>query len=413
MNAPSKGITRRRTVVYSAVAVGILVWASAIIYAAVALVQVDFYLISYYVADYTFGFVRRGLAGEIVGTVSSADYLRNALAMRWLSTGLYVVALLALAFAVWGRGRTERRTMLALLIPVIPFGVPYAVFSARPDLFGASAFIALSLFLACVRSPTWARVCCGVFGVAIAALVFIHEGIGLEFILGAILAILILAKDLAPTAKNLCMALAVAPGLVAVAAVAAFTRHDVSDRLCSSVPHILLQTPFGTFVSASKFIDDIVAQRQGTLDYHDWVCKSYLYSYDYGMVDGVKEVLAVGALGLVASFLLGLFTIAVCVYAVRYFSGVPVSSFVGEVAGQWLWPALGVVAMIPVFLTGIDWTRWLLVIAFNIVTVYLLYAAGRPEVDVSPPRRTVVVFVVVIVAFAVIPLGLVPGGPVG
>jgi hypothetical protein len=409
----SSGVPFRRTFGYSAVAVGILIWASAIIYAAAALVQVDFYLISYYVADYTFGFVRRGLAGEIVGPVSGVDYLRNALVMRWISTAVYVIALLALAIGVWGRSRTERRTMLALLILVLPFGIPYAVFSARPDLFGASAFIALSLFLTFVRQPAWTRVGCGVFGLVIAALAFVHEGIGLEFILGAVLAILILAKDLAPTAKNVCMALAVAPGLVAVAVVAVFTRHDVSDRLCSSVPHLLLQTPFGAFVTVDKFIDDIVAQRQGTLDYHDWVCKSYLYSYDYSMVDGIKEVLAVGALGLVASFLLGLFTIAVCIYAVRIFSGVAFSGFLGEINGRWLWPALGVGAMIPVFLTGIDWTRWLLVIAFNIVAVYLLYAAGRPEVDAAPTRRTVIVFALVIVAFALIPLGLVPGGPVG
>ena len=88
----SSGVPFRRKVVYSLAAVGILMWASAIIYAAAALVQVDFYLISYYVADYTFGFVRRGLAGEIVGPVSGAEYLRNALAMRWLSTAAYVIA---------------------------------------------------------------------------------------------------------------------------------------------------------------------------------------------------------------------------------------------------------------------------------------------------------------------------------
>jgi hypothetical protein len=357
--------------------------------------------------------VRRGLAGELVGSVSGANYLRNALAMRWISTALYVGALVALAMAVWGRSRTERRTMLALLVVVLPFGVPYAVFSARPDLFGASAFIALTLFLASARTALSMRVACGVFGVVIAALVFVHEGIGLEFGLGAILAILILTRDLAPQAKKVCMALAVIPGVLAVAVVAAFTRHDVSGKLCAAVPHLLLQTPFGTFVTVDKFIDDIVAQRQGTLDYHDWVCKSYLYSYDYGMADGIKEVLGVGALGLVASFLLGLFTIAVCVYAVRYFSGVPFARFVGELHGGWLWPAAGVALMIPVFLTGIDWTRWLLIIAFNIVTVYLLYAAGRSDGNGSPRGRTVLIFVLVAAAFAVIPLGLVPGGPVG
>jgi hypothetical protein len=398
---------------YSAVAFGILVWGCAVIYAAVALVQVDFYLISYYIADYTFGFVRRGLAGEIVGGVSSGDYLRNALAMRWLSTALYLVGLGAMALTLWRRGLAERRTMLALLIPVLPFGVPYAVFSARPDLFGATALIALSLSMTLVKNSRSIQLCCGVYGVIIAVLVFIHEGIGLEFALGAILSILVLAENLALRTKKLCMGLAVGPGLLAVLVVAACARHDVSARLCSSVPHLRLQTPFGTFSTVDKFIGDVVAQRHGSLDYHDWVCKSYLYSYDYSTIDGVKEVMAVGALGLVASFLLGVFTIAVCIYSVSYLSQVPFARFIREVNGRSAWPVLGVVLMIPVFLTGIDWTRWMLVIAFNIVIVYLLYVARRPEISSPPTRRTAVVFVLIVVAFAVIPLGLVPGGPVG
>jgi hypothetical protein len=412
MSVPS-GRSLRRTILYSAVAAGILVWASAIVYAAVALVPVDIYLISYYVADYTFGFVRRGLAGEIVGTVSEEGYLRNAMAMRWFSTALYLGGLIALALTMCARGRSERKIMLALLIPVLSFGVPYAVFSARPDLFGATALIALSLSLTFVKSPTLARVCCGLYGILVAVLVFVHEGIGLEFALGAILAILILQKDLAQRAKDLCMTLAVAPGLLSVALVAAFARHDVSAKLCSIVPHVMLQTPVGKFTSVGNFIDDVLANRQSSLDYHDWVCTTYLPAYDYDIVRGIKEVMAVGALGLVASFLLGLFTIAVCVWAVRYFSGVPFASFVGEVSGRLAWPVFGIVLMIPVFLTGIDWTRWLLVIAFNIVVVYALYAVGKPEINGTPTRRTVLLFVLVVVGFAVIPLGLVPGGPVG
>ncbi|MCW2689410.1 MAG: hypothetical protein JWR37_4300, partial [Mycobacterium sp.] len=57
-------------------------------------------MISYYAADYTFGFVRRGLAGAIVGTVSGESFFDNARAMRWLLTALYLFSLAALVLVL-------------------------------------------------------------------------------------------------------------------------------------------------------------------------------------------------------------------------------------------------------------------------------------------------------------------------
>jgi hypothetical protein len=407
------GLRRPRALAYGCVAVGILVWTSIIVYAAAAVLPVDIYLSSYYVADYTFGFVRRGLAGAIVGTVSGENFFDNARMVRWLITGVYVLSLAGLVRALLGKPRSERKTMLALLIPALPFGVPYAVYSARPELLGAAALVGLSLSLTVVTSRQWASACCGAYGLLVAVLVFMHEGIVFEFALGAILAILVLAQDLTPQLQRLCVALALCPGLAAALAVVAFARHDVSERLCSIVPHVLVENPFGGVTSLPQLIDNI-ASGGAMIDYHDWVCGWYVGTYDYSFVDGVKEVAAIGLPGLLASFLLGLSVIAVSIGAISYFSGVRFGSFVGRIGRNgFAWPALGLVLMIPVFMTGIDWTRWLLVVGFNIAIVYILYVRDRPEITDTPTPRTRRSFVLVVLGFALIPLGLVPGGPLG
>jgi len=406
------GPGRPRTWLYAGIAVGILIWASIFVYLAAAVLPADFYLNSYYVADYTFGFVRRGLAGAIVGGVSGENFFDNARTVRWLITGLYLLSLAALVAVLLRKPTSERKTMLALLIPVLPFGIPYAVYSARPDLIGAAALIGLSLSLAVVRNPRSAGACCGVYGLLVAVLAFMHEGIAVEFALGAILAILVLAQGLTPPAQRLCAALAVFPGLVSAFVVAVFARRDVSESLCSIVPHEMVENAFGGASSPQRLIDNITGA-PNMIDYHDWVCGWYLSTYDYSIADGVREVAAIGVPGLLASFLLGLFVIAVSVGAISYVSGVPFPNFVGRLRGRFAWPAFGLVLTIPLFMTGIDWTRFLLVVAFNIVVVYVLYARDTPEVDDTPTPRTVRLFVLAVLGFALIPLGLVPGGPIG
>jgi hypothetical protein len=62
-----------------------------------------------------------------------------------------------------------------------------------------------------------------------------------------------------------------------------------------------------------------------------------------------------------------------------------------------------------VFLTGFDWTRWLIIISFDIVIVYILYALDRAEIHEKPTKRTFDMFVVVVAAAALVPIGTVPG----
>ena len=176
-------------------------------------VPIDVYWVSYYAVDYTFGFVRRGLAGEIVGLAPGGHYFDAAAQMRWLSTGVYVIGLVAIiGFLVLRGQRSERKLMVALLIFVLPFAIPFSRYSARPDLFGAAALVAFSVALTVVRSPRPAIWLCGGYGAVIAVLTLVHEAIGLEFALGAVLAIVVLGRRLRPSVQRRGVLLAVGPG---------------------------------------------------------------------------------------------------------------------------------------------------------------------------------------------------------
>ncbi|MBU9764973.1 hypothetical protein FR943_14120 [Mycobacterium sp. TNTM28] len=403
-------LSRRRTAVYLGITLLVTAWSLAIVYVAVSVVPIDHYLISYYVVDYRFGFTRRGLAGEIVGNVSDADFFVNAYAIRWISTAVYLLGLAALGYKLLAKRRSERRIMVAILLAVLPFGVPYAVYSARPDLFGAVALIALCLALTIGPRPRSAVLWCALFGAVIAVLALVHEGIALEFGLGAILAVMVLARGLSAAVHRLCAVLAIGPGLIVVLAVAALANHDVSDRVCATVPHRMIETPFSSIKSAPELVDYLTGATPHMSDYHDWVCGWYLSTFDHSISDGMREVAAVGWPALVGSLVLGLVGMALTLRAVSYFSGVPLRSFVGELNGRYALPAFGVLLSLPLFLTGVDWTRWLLVIAFDVVVVYVLYAARRSEIDETPSARTVRRFPLVAAGFMLIPLGLAPGG---
>lgn len=404
------GSGRGRAAVYAGVALLITAWTLAIVYIAVSVVPIDHYLISYYVVDYRFGFTRRGLAGEVVGNVSDAGFFTRAYLMRWISTLVYVLGLGALGYKLLKNRRSERRIMVTLLLAVLPFGIPYAVYSARPDLFGAVALIILCLALTTVSRTRSMVLCCGLFGMVIAVLALMHEGMALEFGLGAILAILVFGRALSASAQRLCAALAIAPGLIVALIVAAFADHDVSGKVCGTVPHRMIETPFASIKSFPDLIAYLTGAVHSDADYHDWVCGWYLSTFDHTVADGIREVAAVGLPALVGSFALGAVGVALTLRAVSYFSGVPLRSFFGELNGRYVLPAAGAVLLVPLFVTGVDWTRWLLVVAFDVVVVYVLYANGRPEIDETPPKRAVRLFPFVALGFMLIPLGLAPGG---
>jgi hypothetical protein len=96
----------------------------------------------------------RGLGGEILKLFPQANYFTIVRLLVWVSIAVYLTALVALMWQVlFRRNRAERRVILALLIPLLPFSVSFAVLNSRPELFAASALVAFGIALTS-RQPT-------------------------------------------------------------------------------------------------------------------------------------------------------------------------------------------------------------------------------------------------------------------
>lgn len=108
----------RRRLVYAIVGLLLLLYMTFwVAFASVFEPNLQFF--SYYAIDYSQGFVRRGLAGEILDLFPADLYFTGLLILRWIVPALFVVGIAEVAWTVAVRfGRSERRLMLALLIPV-------------------------------------------------------------------------------------------------------------------------------------------------------------------------------------------------------------------------------------------------------------------------------------------------------
>ena len=408
VNLSLKATQRARPMLYVGIAVAIAIWSAAVLCFAINIVPLDVYWMSYYAVDYTFGFVRRGLAGELVGLVPG-HWFAVTLGLRWLSTAVYVGGLAVVAGVVlFARRRSERRLMVAMLIPLLPFGIPFAAYSARPDLFGAAALAVFTVALAFARSRAAAVAWCAAYGVVIAALTLVHEAIGLQFALGAVLAIVVLGGALDTTRRGGVL-LAVMPGVCTAVAVAAFGRHDVASQLCSAVPHHAMSNPLATVTSFPTLAQYVFGSQATQTDYHDWVCRNVMPIYDYGIVDAIRIVGHIGVVGLTMSLLFGAAALVGTMYGLSTVSGVPLRAFVAELRGRVAWVLAGLVLIVPVFLTGFDWTRWLVIVTFDVAIVFLVFAARRPEIEEMTSPRAVRLFICLVIVLALIPIGTVPG----
>ncbi|OBA59552.1 hypothetical protein A5647_17530 [Mycobacterium sp. 1100029.7] len=400
--------TAARRRLYAGCAVAIAVWSAVVLWFAIDVVALDVYWMSYYSATYAHGFVRRGLAGELAGLVPG-HYFGVVLSLRWLSTAVYLSALAAVAAVALRSGaRSERSLMMALLIPLLPFGIPFATYSARPDLFGGAALALFASALVLLRSRAAAMASCLFFGTAIAALTLVHEAVGLQFAVGAVLAIAALGGALQDR-RGLAVLLAVAPGAATAIAVAAFGRHDIASPLCSSVPHRLMPNPFATITSPPTLVRYVIERRPRQTDYHDWVCRNVMPSYDHDIVDAVHSVGHIGVVGLTASLVCGAVAVAVTVWGICAVSGVPPRAFADALRGRGAWVVAGLLLIVPVFLTGYDWTRWLTIVAFDVGVVQILFAAQTPEILHKPGPKALRAFGCLVVELALVPLGTVPG----
>lgn len=394
--------------VYVGLGVAIALWAATVLWFAVAVVPLDVYWMSYYSASYAHGFVRRGLAGELVG-MFPRHYFAVALGLRWVSTAVYLCGLAAVAAGLLVRRHgAERRLLVAMLIPLLPFGIPFAAYSARPDLFGGAALALFATGLTVTRSRPTAMGLCLVYGGATAALTLVHEAVGLQFALGAVLAVVVLGRALS-AGQGAGALLAVAPGALTAAGVAVFGRHDIAPELCASVPHRTLPNPFATITSPSTLVRYVIDGHPRDTDYHDWVCRNVIPSYDHGIVEAVRSVGHIGMVGLTASSVFGAAGVAVTLWGLCEVTGVSLRAFVESLRGRMTWALAGLMMIVPVFLTGYDWTRWLTILAFDVGIVFILFAAARPQSEQQPGPKTLRAFAFLVITLALIPIGAVPG----
>ena len=125
------------------------------------------------------------------------------------------------------------------------------------------------------------------------------------------------------------------------------------------------------------------------------------------MSDAVRLVANIGAANLSASTALGLVILTLTILSVSYISGVPFSRMAAVLRMRASWVVFGLALYVPIFCTGTDWTRWWVMITFNIGTVFLLFASGEPEsaepTDFGPLWVVIIALLVLFAPFSAAP----------
>jgi hypothetical protein len=383
----------------------LLLWATVLTVIALTLVP-DGYWFSYYSVDYTLGFVRRGLAGELVGLVPGDEYFSSLRILRWLPTVLFALGLAVVAWVVAVRsGRSERRLMMALLIPLLPFGFAFALFSARPDLFGATALAGFAVALTSADNDRSTIIASAVYGAVTAVLTLTHEAIPFLFGLGVVVALAVLARQRSENTLRLSAALAIGPGLLTAIAVALVGRRGISAQLCELVPHAPMNHP----LAGKPSLGQLLRGFHFNVDYHDWLCRNILPLYDQSFGDATHFVASIGVVALTASTAFGIALLVVTLLAISHVAGVPFSRMRSLLRNRIAWVLIGFALIVPIFMTGVDWVRWWVMITFDIGLVFLLFAGREKESSLPPTRRTRIVYALGAILLAVLPLGIIPG----
>lgn len=394
--------------------IGLVIWALATLFVVIEIFPTGIYWLVYYVANYHSGFVRRGLGGHIITLFPVADYFKVAYVLVWLPAVIWTTTLGWLMWVILNRSdgaRSERKLMLALLIPVLPFGYAYGVSAPRPELVAMAALVMFSAALVRFENSGPRRRSAQLFAITIAILAFVHEAIPLESILGALLAVNVLAADAGARDRRVISAWAVLPGCVATLVVIACGKRNLGHRICDQVPHGWIENPYAANTSSQRSIDYLLGRQSSVSDYHNWVCQFITYHYDLGFRSGLREVMHLGPLPLFVSCISGLAVLGVTIWIIGYLSGVRSIDFLAILRRRPLSLAMGLAAMIPLFLAGSDWLRWWVIITFNIAIVYIMYVRTRPELEQPPEEKTRRVFVGMVIVLALLPIG--PNGHVG
>jgi hypothetical protein len=305
---------------------------------------------SLWYVTYQHGFVRRGLAGEVLRTISggrptiaTVDLVQNVVAITTLAAMVALVAVLA-------RRRTVIAYAAAGALVVAPFAFDSVGGQRRPDLL-AFLLLALVALKAGSRPVVPTR---------------------LALVAGALLAVCTLASEAAP--------LIVAPWLVLVVIAATRSRHGPRARigmpslLCiapSAVVLLVLAThgaPSSTHVRALELDAPNIIEGHGSV--FEYLGDTFHDSIQRVLERSNPELSIVIGLALLALLLLvfrrawpALHALAAWLLPTR--------------AGRWTWSLATAAVTTALFALGFDWLRWITVIVF----AALLAVAGIVLID--------------------------------
>jgi hypothetical protein len=312
---------------------------------------------SYWLVNYDFGFVRRGLGGEVLQLLGGGEVSTPLiLAAIWSTALLPVAALAGLVILLVRRGTTASIAVAALIV-CSPWTFEALWRYHRPDQYGLVAMIVVGLVIvATSRGRTPRLVWLALIGLAMGVLVFVHEA---SMVLWGVGALVLVALAHEPARWRMWAAVVLlSPAMVASVVVLAAGRAEPSvvDRLMSQ--------------PASQAYPAVVEHGE------------VLVYLDDTLADSVRRVadIAVKQQALMAAWILATVVIHAAWLIASRISGRRVDWLTGAaLAGMAL-------AGIFVFATGVDWIRWgcslgtiaLVIIAFHLLS--LQPGIGRTQV---------------------------------
>ena len=280
---------------------------------------------SYWLVDYSEGFTRRGLAGQLLQFVSGPPSELATIVAGFVVAGLSIAPALILIELLL-RERTKAASVVALVLAGSPFVIDQLAYHRRPDMLGFAVLVLTLIAMGWTRARPLLVACCAGGGFAIATLV--HEGVALYYLPFAVAAALVMRRWASPF--SMITALCVPAGIVCAAVLMSKPAPGAAQRLRDRASFPLEGRTMFDYVESSA-ADSLLVIRQ------------------YSMHSVVLMVL------------LGVFLLAVHALVLRS-QGIP--DFFGELqAGLPRKLAIGAIALIGIgyvitFMIGLDWMRW-------------------------------------------------------
>lgn len=280
---------------------------------------------SYWFITYEAGFIRRGLAGNVLQLLADRPTLTDSAIAGYVVAALSLVPVLLLVELLVRQRSTPSRFM-ALLVVASPFVLDQLAFQRRPDQLGFAVLTILAIAL--VRRSANSIVLTALAGASFAVICLVHEGVALYYVP---FAVTIAWAAIPQMTKSLAALLLAAPSAV----VCAF---------------VLTLQPTAAAADALRARNPFPADADTMFDF-----------LDDDAADSVLGIRDYSTTAIIAMVTLGVALIALHIYLARSQSVTGVftqlrtrtSPIVTGVATAGV--ALGFAAT---FTLGVDWTRW-------------------------------------------------------